>query len=95
MAQEFYKKFFPPHKVQQVKRKISNFVQGNDETLFMTWEKFKDTYNFYPTHGYDTWRLISYSMRDSNLKIASSFKLHVEVDSYRRSLKMLWTTWKR
>uniref|UniRef100_A0A2N9HZX0 Retrotransposon gag domain-containing protein n=1 Tax=Fagus sylvatica TaxID=28930 RepID=A0A2N9HZX0_FAGSY len=68
MTQEFYKKFFPPHKVQQVKRKISGFVQGNDETLFMTWERFKDTYNFYPTHGYDTWR---------------------------NSLKMLWTTWMR
>uniref|UniRef100_A0A2N9IAN8 Retrotransposon gag domain-containing protein n=1 Tax=Fagus sylvatica TaxID=28930 RepID=A0A2N9IAN8_FAGSY len=57
MTQEFYKKFFPPHKVQQVKRKISNFAQGNDETLFMAWERFKDTYNFCPTHGYDTWRL--------------------------------------
>jgi hypothetical protein len=54
MTQEFYKKFFPPHKVQQIKRKISNFAQGNDETLFMAWERFKDTYNFCPTHGYDT-----------------------------------------
>uniref|UniRef100_A0A2N9FRP3 Integrase catalytic domain-containing protein n=1 Tax=Fagus sylvatica TaxID=28930 RepID=A0A2N9FRP3_FAGSY len=60
MTQEFYKKFFPPHKVQQVKRKISSFVQGHDETLFMAWERFKDTYNFCPTHGYDTWRLVSY-----------------------------------
>uniref|UniRef100_A0A2N9FQF2 RNA-directed DNA polymerase n=1 Tax=Fagus sylvatica TaxID=28930 RepID=A0A2N9FQF2_FAGSY len=57
MTQEFYKKFFPPHKVQQVKRKISSFIQGHDETLFMAWERFKDTYNFCPTHGYDTWRL--------------------------------------
>uniref|UniRef100_A0A2N9EU63 Retrotransposon gag domain-containing protein n=1 Tax=Fagus sylvatica TaxID=28930 RepID=A0A2N9EU63_FAGSY len=57
MTQEFYKKFFPPHKVQQVKRKISNFAQGNDETLFIAWERFKDTYNFCLTHGYDTWRL--------------------------------------
>jgi hypothetical protein len=55
MTQEFYKKFFPPHKVQQVKRKISNFAQGNNETLFMAWERFKD-----PTHGYNTWRLVSY-----------------------------------
>ena len=59
MTQEFYKKFFPPHKVQQVKRKISSFVQENDETLFMAWERFKDTYNFCLTYGYDTWRLIS------------------------------------
>uniref|UniRef100_A0A2N9F3L4 RNA-directed DNA polymerase n=1 Tax=Fagus sylvatica TaxID=28930 RepID=A0A2N9F3L4_FAGSY len=33
---------------------------GHDETLFMAWERFKDTYNFCPTHGYDTWRLVSY-----------------------------------
>uniref|UniRef100_A0A2N9ED21 Retrotransposon gag domain-containing protein n=1 Tax=Fagus sylvatica TaxID=28930 RepID=A0A2N9ED21_FAGSY len=26
----------------------------------MAWERFKDTYNFCPTHGYDTWRLVSY-----------------------------------
>ena len=60
MTQEFYKKFFPPHKVQQVKRKISSFIQGNNETLFMAWERFKDTYNFCPINGYDTWRLVSY-----------------------------------
>ena len=60
MTQEFYKKFFPPYKVQQVKRMISSFVQVNDETLFMAWERFKDTYNFFPTQGYDTWRLVSY-----------------------------------
>ena len=60
MTQEFYKKYFPPHKVQQVKRKISNFVQGNDEKLFMTWERFKDTYNFCLTHRYNTLRLVSY-----------------------------------
>jgi hypothetical protein len=26
----------------------------------MAWERFKDTCNFCPTHGYDTWRLVSY-----------------------------------
>ena len=35
MTQKFYNKFFPPHKVQQVKRKISSFIQGNDKILFM------------------------------------------------------------
>ena len=60
MTQEFYRKFFLPRKVQQVKRKISSFIQGNDETLFTAWERFKDMYNFFPTHRYDTWRLVSY-----------------------------------
>ena len=26
----------------------------------MAWERFKDTYNFCPINGYDTWRLVSY-----------------------------------
>jgi hypothetical protein len=26
----------------------------------MAWERFKDIYNFCPTHGYGTWRLVSY-----------------------------------
>jgi hypothetical protein len=60
MTQEFYRKFFLPRKVQQVKRKLSSFIQGNDETLFTAWERFKDMYNFFPTHRYDTWRLVSY-----------------------------------
>uniref|UniRef100_A0A2N9EHE2 Retrotransposon gag domain-containing protein n=1 Tax=Fagus sylvatica TaxID=28930 RepID=A0A2N9EHE2_FAGSY len=60
MTQEFYKKFFPPHKVQQVKMRISSFIQGNNETLFTAGERFKDMYNFCLTHEYDTWRLVSY-----------------------------------
>ena len=51
MTQKFYKKFFPPNKVQQVKRKISGFVQGNDETLFMAWERFKGYLQLLP----NTW----------------------------------------
>ena len=60
MTREFYRKFFPPHKVQQVKRKISCFEQGDTESLFQAWERFKEMYNFCPTHGYATWILVSY-----------------------------------
>ena len=34
MAREFFKKHFPPHKVQQVKIRIASFVQGENETLY-------------------------------------------------------------
>ena len=34
MAQDFFKKHFPPHKVLQVKRRIASFVQGENETLY-------------------------------------------------------------
>uniref|UniRef100_A0A2N9G390 RNA-directed DNA polymerase n=1 Tax=Fagus sylvatica TaxID=28930 RepID=A0A2N9G390_FAGSY len=60
MGHEFYKKYFPPHKVQQVKRKISNFIQGENESLFQAWERYKDLFNFCPTHSYENWRLVAY-----------------------------------
>ncbi|XP_050254844.1 uncharacterized protein LOC126700677 [Quercus robur] len=60
MAKEFFKKHFPPHKVQQVKRRIASFVQGENETLYQAWERYKDLFNFCPTHGYEDWRLVSY-----------------------------------
>ena len=34
MAKEFFKKHFPPHKVQQVKRMVASFVQEENETLY-------------------------------------------------------------
>ena len=34
MTQEFFKKYFPPHKVQQVKIRIASFVQGENEILY-------------------------------------------------------------
>ena len=58
MAKDFFKKHFPPHKVQQVKRRIASFVQGENETLYQAWERYKDLFNF--THGYEDWRLVSY-----------------------------------
>ncbi|XP_030964606.1 uncharacterized protein LOC115985845 [Quercus lobata] len=60
MAKEFFKKHFPPHKVQQVKRRIASFVQGENETLYQAWERYKDLFNFCLTHGYEDWRLVSY-----------------------------------
>ena len=60
MAQEFFKKHFPPHKVQQVKIRIASFVQGENETLYQAWERYTDLFNFFPTHGYEDWRLVSY-----------------------------------
>ena len=34
MAKVFFKKHFPPHKVQQVKRRIASFVLRENETLY-------------------------------------------------------------
>ena len=60
MAKEFFKKKFSPHRVQQVKRRIAIFVQGENETLYQAWERYKDLFNFCRIHGYEDWRLVSY-----------------------------------
>ena len=60
MAQEFFKNHFPSHKVQQVKRRIASFVQGENETLYQASERYKDLFNFCLTHGYEDWRLVNY-----------------------------------
>ena len=60
MGHEFYKKYFPPNKVQQIKRKISSFIQGENESLFQAWDQYKNLFNFCPTHSYENWRLVAY-----------------------------------
>ena len=46
MAQDFFKKHFSPQKVQQIKRRIASFVQGENETLYQAWERYKNLFNF-------------------------------------------------
>ena len=53
MAQEFFKKHFPPHNIQQVKRRVASFVQGENETLYQAWKRYKDLFYFCPTRGYE------------------------------------------
>ncbi|GAB2281933.1 ATPdependent RNA helicase [Dionaea muscipula] len=60
MIRDFCKKFFPLHKVQQVKRKISSFTQKDNESLFSAWGRFKNLFNFCPPLGYKDWRLVFY-----------------------------------
>ena len=60
MAQEFFKKHFPPHNIQQVKRRVASFVQGENETLYQAWKRYKDLFNFCPIRGYEDWGLVSY-----------------------------------
>ena len=35
-------------------------MQKEDETLCQAWEHFKELLNFYPHHGFESWRLVSY-----------------------------------
>ena len=39
---------------------ISTFVQKDSETLYQSWERFKELLSMCPHHGYENWRLVSY-----------------------------------
>ena len=42
MTQVFFDKYFPHHKTDALKRKISTFSQRDSETLYQTWERYKE-----------------------------------------------------
>jgi hypothetical protein len=60
MQTEFFKKFFPIHKTNALKRQIMNFVQKENETFYQCWERFKDLLNSCPHHGYEIWCTINF-----------------------------------
>ena len=60
LQEQFLKKFFPPHRTNSFKRKITTFTQESGETLYQCWERFKEMLNICPHHGFETWRLVSY-----------------------------------
>ncbi|RVW21571.1 hypothetical protein CK203_115642 [Vitis vinifera] len=57
---EFLKKFFPTHRTNDLKRKISNFSAKENEKFYECWERYMEAINAYPDHGFDTWLLVSY-----------------------------------
>nr|CAN74811.1 hypothetical protein VITISV_015188 [Vitis vinifera] len=57
---EFPKKFFPTHRTNGLKRKISNFLAKENEKFYECWERYMEAINACPHHGFDTWLLVSY-----------------------------------
>ena len=57
---EFLKKFFPTHRTNGLKRQISNFLTKENEKFYECWERYMETINACPHHGFDTWLLVSY-----------------------------------
>jgi hypothetical protein len=60
MQTEFFKKFFPIHRTNALKRQIINFVQKENETFYQCWKRFKDLLSSCPCHGYEIWRTINF-----------------------------------
>ncbi|RVW64736.1 Transposon Ty3-I Gag-Pol polyprotein [Vitis vinifera] len=54
---EFLKKFFPTHRINGLKRQISNFSTKENEKFYECWERYMEAINACPHHGFDTWLL--------------------------------------
>ena len=57
---EFLKKFFSAHKTNNLKRKIYTFAAQEGEKFYQCWERFMETSNACPHHGFDTWMLVNH-----------------------------------
>ncbi|KAL6316599.1 hypothetical protein AAG906_018854 [Vitis piasezkii] len=57
---EFLKKFFPTHRTNGLKRQISNFSAKENEKFYECWERYMETINACPHHGFDTWLLLGF-----------------------------------
>ena len=57
---EFLKKFFSSHKTKNLKRKIYTFAAHDSERFYQFWERYMETINACPHHGFDTWMLVNH-----------------------------------
>ena len=60
MQAEFLKKFFPAHRTSSLKRQITNFAAHENEKFYACWERYMETVNACPHHGFEPWLLVSY-----------------------------------
>ncbi|KAL4294121.1 hypothetical protein AHAS_Ahas18G0196400 [Arachis hypogaea] len=77
LRREFLDKFMPVEMTDKLRKEISSIVQGEMETLYEYWERFRKLLDLCPNHMIDTQVLLSYvcqGMReqDKNLLDASS-----------------------
>ncbi|KAK8926051.1 hypothetical protein KSP39_PZI018317 [Platanthera zijinensis] len=55
LAEKFLTKYFPPAKTARLRADISSFVQNDSESLYETWERFKEFLRRCPHHALPTW----------------------------------------
>ena len=57
---EFLKKFFSTTKTNSLKRQIYTYSAYDNEKFYQCWERFMETINACPHHGFDTWMLVNH-----------------------------------
>ena len=69
---------------------IASFVQGENETLYQAWERYKDLFNFARLMGMKIGGWLAIFMKDSHLGTDSLFNSHAEGTFYKKNPKMQW-----
>ena len=57
---KFLKKFFSAYKTNKLKRQIYTFAAHDTEKFYQCWERYLETINACPHHGFDTWMLVNH-----------------------------------
>ena len=60
LQNEFFRKFFPLHRTNTLKRQIMNFSVKEGETFYQSWERFKDLLQSCPHHAFENWTLVGF-----------------------------------
>ncbi|XP_061336907.1 uncharacterized protein LOC133283987 [Gastrolobium bilobum] len=55
LAEKFLVKFFPPVKAAQLRSEITSFQQREGESLYESWDRFKELLRKYLNHGIPEW----------------------------------------
>lgn len=74
LAQKFLAKFFPPAKSAKMRNEITIFDQQHGESLYETWERYKELLKKCPYHGLSKWLQMNtfYKRLHGNLRILKS-----------------------
>ena len=60
MQAEFLNKFFRTHKTNTLKRQIYTFTANENKKFYQCWERYLETVNHYPHHGFNTLMLVNH-----------------------------------
>ncbi|XP_016199690.1 uncharacterized protein LOC107640699 [Arachis ipaensis] len=91
LRREFLDKFFPPEVTDRLRKEISCIVQGEMETLYEYWERFRRLLDSCPYHMIDILMLISYFCQ--GMKPQDKILLHASSNGSLRKYKTAEEAW--
>jgi hypothetical protein len=75
LLKQFYHRFFPMSRVNDVRKEISSFTQDEDEKFTECWTRFKDMLMKCPPHRYEKWCLVQFFYQGLSQPNRSMIKL--------------------